>query len=47
MRSSTATWKQPSPRSDLIVETDYHTTFQEHATLERDATLGYIDEMAV
>lgn len=30
--------------SDVILETSYRTTFQEHSTLERDATLGYIDE---
>jgi CO/xanthine dehydrogenase Mo-binding subunit len=30
--------------SDVILETSYCTTFQEHSTLERDATLGYIDE---
>ena len=30
--------------SDVIVETSYRTTFQEHSTLERDATMGYIDE---
>jgi len=30
--------------SDIILETSYRTTFQEHSTLERDATLGYIDE---
>ena len=29
--------------ADIILETSYHTTFQEHATLEREATLGYID----
>jgi CO/xanthine dehydrogenase Mo-binding subunit len=30
--------------SDVILETRYRTTFQEHSTLERDATLGYLDE---
>ena len=30
--------------SDLIVDTHYQTTFQEHSTLEREVTLGYIDE---
>ncbi len=30
--------------SDTIIETDYNTAFQEHSTLEREATLGYIDE---
>jgi CO/xanthine dehydrogenase Mo-binding subunit len=30
--------------SETIVETDYFTAFQEHSTLEREATLGYIDE---
>jgi len=30
--------------SDTLVETDYYTAFQEHSTLEREATLGYIDE---
>jgi CO/xanthine dehydrogenase Mo-binding subunit len=30
--------------SDTIVETCYHTTFQEHSALEREATLGYVDE---
>ncbi len=30
--------------SDVIIETEYRTAFQEHSTLERDATLGYIDE---
>jgi len=30
--------------SDTFVETDYYTAFQEHSTLEREATLGYIDE---
>ena len=30
--------------SQTIIETDYSTTFQEHSTLEREATLGYIDE---
>ncbi len=29
--------------SDVIIETNYRTTFQEHSTLERDVTLGYID----
>ena len=30
--------------SETFVETDYHTAFQEHSTLERETTLGYIDE---
>ena len=30
--------------SNLIVETHYCTTFQEHSTLEREVTLGYIDD---
>lgn len=30
--------------SDAFIETDYNTAFQEHSTLEREATLGYIDE---
>ncbi len=30
--------------SETFVETDYQTAFQEHSTLEREATLGYIDE---
>jgi aldehyde oxidoreductase len=30
--------------SDEIIETHYQTTFQEHSTLEREATLGYLDE---
>jgi CO/xanthine dehydrogenase Mo-binding subunit len=30
--------------SDVILETSYRTTFQEHSTLEREVTLGYIDE---
>ena len=30
--------------SDVVVETHYQTSFQEHATLEREVTLGYIDE---
>ena len=30
--------------SDTIVETCYRTTYQEHATLEREAALGYIGE---
>jgi CO/xanthine dehydrogenase Mo-binding subunit len=30
--------------SKSLVETDYCTAFQEHATLERETTLGYIDE---
>lgn len=29
--------------ADIVVETSYRTAFQEHATLEREATLGYID----
>lgn len=27
-----------------VIETDYCTAFQEHSTLEREVTLGYIDE---
>jgi CO/xanthine dehydrogenase Mo-binding subunit len=30
--------------ADTILETDYQTSFQEHATLEREAALGYPDE---
>jgi CO/xanthine dehydrogenase Mo-binding subunit len=30
--------------SDAFVETDYHTAFQEHSTLERETTLGYLDD---
>ncbi len=30
--------------SDMLLESDYVTAFQEHSTLEREATLGYIDE---
>jgi len=30
--------------SEVLIETEYDTAFQEHATLEREATLGYIDE---
>jgi CO/xanthine dehydrogenase Mo-binding subunit len=30
--------------SDVVVESEYHTSFQEHSTLEREVTLGYIDE---
>ena len=30
--------------AQTIIETDYSTAFQEHSTLEREATLGYIDE---
>lgn len=30
--------------SDILVETDYFTAFQEHSALEREAVLGYIDE---
>ena len=29
--------------SDVIVETEYNTAFQEHCAMEREATLGYID----
>ncbi len=29
--------------SDVILETDYRTTFQEHSTLEREATLAYLE----
>jgi CO/xanthine dehydrogenase Mo-binding subunit len=31
--------------SDVILETSCRTTFQEHSTLEREATLGYIDQV--
>ena len=31
-------------RSDVILETRYRTAYQEHAALEREAVLGYIDE---
>ena len=31
-------------RSDVIVETSYCTVFLEHAALEREAVLGYLDE---
>ena len=30
--------------SDLVLETAYRTSFQEHATLERNSQLGYLDE---
>lgn len=30
--------------SDIILETTYRTTWQEHATLEREALVGYYDE---
>lgn len=30
--------------SRVVLETEYHTAFQEHSTLERETTLGYIDE---
>ena len=30
--------------SETFVETDYYTAFQEHSTLERETTLGYIDD---
>jgi aldehyde oxidoreductase len=30
--------------SDVVVETYYRTAFQEHAALEREAALGYLDE---
>jgi CO/xanthine dehydrogenase Mo-binding subunit len=30
--------------SEILIETEYITSFQEHSTLEREATLGYIDE---
>ena len=30
--------------SDLVLETAYRTSFQEHATLERNTQLGYLDE---
>jgi CO/xanthine dehydrogenase Mo-binding subunit len=30
--------------ADTILETNYQTSFQEHATLEREAALGFIDE---
>jgi CO/xanthine dehydrogenase Mo-binding subunit len=29
--------------SDAVVETEYRTAFQEHSTLEREVTLGFID----
>jgi CO/xanthine dehydrogenase Mo-binding subunit len=29
--------------SDVIIEADYRTTFQEHSTLEREATLAYLE----
>lgn len=31
-------------RSDVVLETDYYTSFQEHSALEREAALGYIDD---
>jgi CO/xanthine dehydrogenase Mo-binding subunit/aerobic-type carbon monoxide dehydrogenase small subunit (CoxS/CutS family) len=31
-------------RSDLVLATTYHTAYQEHAALEREALLGYLDE---
>jgi CO/xanthine dehydrogenase Mo-binding subunit len=30
--------------ADVVIETDYVTAFQEHSAMEREATLGYIDE---
>jgi CO/xanthine dehydrogenase Mo-binding subunit len=30
--------------SDVILETEYRTSYQEHSTLEREVTLGYLDE---
>jgi CO/xanthine dehydrogenase Mo-binding subunit len=30
--------------SDRVIETEYLTSFQEHCTLEREVTLGYIDQ---
>jgi CO/xanthine dehydrogenase Mo-binding subunit len=30
--------------SDTVVETEYRTAFQEHSTLEREVTLGFIDQ---
>jgi len=30
--------------ADTWIETEYDTAFQEHSTMEREATLGYIDE---
>ena len=30
--------------SDRVIESEYITSFQEHSTLEREVTLGYIDE---
>jgi CO/xanthine dehydrogenase Mo-binding subunit len=33
--------------SDVLVETEYNTSFQEHSTLEREVTLGYFDEKGV
>ncbi len=36
--------KETLDRSDVVLETVYHTTWQEHATLERETLLGYFDE---
>jgi nicotinate dehydrogenase large molybdopterin subunit len=30
--------------SEVLIETEYQTTFQEHSTLEREALLAYLDE---
>jgi CO/xanthine dehydrogenase Mo-binding subunit len=30
--------------ADVVIETEYVTAFQEHSAMEREATLGYIDE---
>jgi len=30
--------------SDVVIETEYRTAYQEHAALEREAVLGYFDE---
>jgi CO/xanthine dehydrogenase Mo-binding subunit len=33
--------------SDILIDTEYSTSFQEHSTLEREATLAYIDEWGI
>jgi nicotinate dehydrogenase large molybdopterin subunit len=33
--------------SDILLETEYSTSFQEHSTLEREAALGYIDDKGI
>ena len=38
------TCRQPGRNTATVIETDYCTAFQEHSTLEREVTLGYIDE---